>query len=90
MKPEQAQTIALNILTFLVSEPERAEAFLRATGMEPNEIRERASDRQFLAGIVDYILSDEQLLISFANDQEIKPDAIWTVRRALPGGQIDF
>jgi hypothetical protein len=90
MKREQSQSIALNILIFLVSDPDRAEAFLRITGMDADDVRAGASSEQFLAGVVDYLLSDEQLLVTFAAEQEINPEVIRSVRRALPGGQFDF
>ena len=90
MKLEQAQTIALKILTFLVSDSSRAEAFLRVTGMDPEDLRQGAVDNAFLAGIVDYLLTDETLIIAFSEDEKLRPESIIAVRRALPGGEIDF
>jgi hypothetical protein len=90
MTPQQAETIALNMLTFLVSDRARAEAFLRVTGLEPADLRRGAGDAGFLAGVADYVLGDERLLVAFAADQGLAPDSLRQVRRALPGGDGDF
>jgi hypothetical protein len=90
MKPEQAQVIALNIMTFLISEPDRAAALMHNTGMDAQDLRHAASNLQALAGVVDYLLSNDQLVVAFATDYGCKPESIMAVRRALPGGQFDF
>jgi hypothetical protein len=90
MKTTDAQTIALKILTFLVSDAPRAETFMTITGLSPSDLRSGASSNTFLAGVVDYLLANEKLLVAFADEENIKPDSIIAVRRALPGGDIDF
>jgi hypothetical protein len=80
----------LKILTFLVTDSTRAETFLKITGMAPEDLRKGAGDDVFLAGVVDYLLADERLLVAFADEENLKPESIISVRRMLPGGRVDF
>lgn len=90
MNTDQAQSIALKALIFLVSDQDRAGTFMAATGIAPDDLSKGAADGDFLAGIIDYILGDEALVVAFAEGENLKPEKIAAVRRALPGGQIDF
>jgi hypothetical protein len=69
----EAEVIALKILGFLVSDPDRAGRFLKLTGLTANDLRTNAGDRLFLAGVVEHLLADESLLIVFAEDNGIDP-----------------
>jgi uncharacterized protein DUF3572 len=83
---EEAQAIALNILTFLASDRDRLGLFLAACGLGPAELKSSASNPQFLAGVMDYLLSDESLLLAFAENGGLDPSAVAGARRFLPGG----
>jgi len=90
MNREHAITIALKILQFLVSDENRVQALLMTTGLSPEDLRRGASDPAFLAGIVDYLLTDDRMIIAFAAEEGLKPENIVSVRRSLPGGEVDF
>ena len=51
----------------------------------PDQIRTAATDPEFLAGVLDYFLSDEPLLIAFAKSEDINPAEIQRARIALGG-----
>jgi hypothetical protein len=70
---DEAEVIALKALAFLIAAPERADRFLRLAGLEPNDLRARTGDRQFLAGVVEHLLADESLLIVFSQDNDMDP-----------------
>jgi hypothetical protein len=90
MKPEQAATLALKALQFLLNDQDRAGAFLAQTGLSPGDLRRNAADPAFLAGVMDYLLTQEELVVSFAADENLDPGRVMAIRRALPGGDIDF
>lgn len=73
------------MLGFLVSEDERASRFLNVSGLTPEALRASASDPAFLAGVMDYVLADQSLLLAFAESAEIPPDRVAAARRQLPG-----
>lgn len=81
----EAEAIALNALRFLASDEQRLSRFLAMTGMAPGDMRSAAEDPVFLGGILDYLLSDESLLLSFTAEEGISPELPAAARRKLPG-----
>src|SRR4026209_2102826 len=59
---EVAEVLAVQALGFIAEDEERLGRFLALTGMGPAEIRTAARDRHFLAGVLDYLCGDEDLL----------------------------
>ena len=86
----EAADLARGVLVFLAADIDRLGRFLAVTGIGPAEIRERVDDRAFLAGILDYILSDEPLLLIHAEEAGVSPESFAAARQALPGAVIDF
>jgi hypothetical protein len=43
------------------------------------------SDPHFQAGVLDFVLADESLLVAFAANEGLDPAAIMRARAALPG-----
>lgn len=86
ISPEESQIIALKILAFLAGDGDRLGTFLVACGLGPADLKSGARDPQFLAGVVDYLLGDESLLLAFAETAAVDPGTIAAARRLLPGG----
>ena len=82
-----AESLAVEALGFLAEDPERLGQFLAASGIGPEMIRSAAADPGFLAGVLDFIASDEPRLLAFAQHVGIDPR---TVERAqvLLGGHM--
>lgn len=86
---EAAEAIALQALGFLAADGERIERFLAITGLLPATLRKRAAEPDFLGGVMDYLLADQSLLLSFAESAGMDPDRIVAARRQLPGASHD-
>jgi hypothetical protein len=80
---EVAEVLAVQALAFIAQDDERLGRFLALTGMGPAEIRTAARERHFLAGVLDYVTGDEELLVAFAGHAEVDPATIAIARRAL-------
>jgi hypothetical protein len=80
---EAAETLAIQALAFIAEDPDRLAAFLGATGLSPDRIRESASQPHFLLGVLEHMLSDESLLVGFADSVGINPADVARVRNAL-------
>jgi hypothetical protein len=80
---EVAEVLAIQALGFIAQDDERLGRFLALTGMGPAEIRAAASERHFLAGVLDYVTGDEELLVAFAGHAEVDPATIAIARQAL-------
>jgi hypothetical protein len=80
---EAAEMAAIQALGFIAAEPERLEAFLAATGLTLDRLRESATEPDFLAGVLEHMLADESLLLAFAESAAIDPAAVARARNAL-------
>jgi len=86
---EQAETLALRALAFIAADEERFERFLASSGTTPDDVRQRAADPDFLAGVYDHMLADEALLVAFADAADMAPEKIAAARYRLPGAVMD-
>ena len=83
-----AETLAIQALAFLAGEPESLGRFLAITGIGPEGIRDAAREPRFLAGVLEYLASDERLLVAFATQVGIDPADVARACVAL-GGQAN-
>lgn len=86
MTEEQAQTIALQALSFLARDNELLEQFLLNTGLTLQELRSRVGEPELLGGVLDAILVNDQVLLAFCNASSLSPNTILKARQSLPGG----
>jgi uncharacterized protein DUF3572 len=92
VKPDPAQvrqvaeTVAIQALSFLGGEPARLGQFLAATGLGPETLRGAARSPEFLANVLDFVLSDDAMVKEFAQANGLTPSAVAAARLAL-GGQ---
>ena len=81
--------MALNMLAFLAGDEQRLMSFLTLSGTPPGDLARLARDRHFLAGVFDFLLADQSLLLMFAETEGVKPESISRARRGLPGAVDD-
>jgi len=63
-----ATALALRALAATLGEPRRAERFLALTGLDADELRERAGEPALLAATLAFLESHEPDLISVADE----------------------
>jgi hypothetical protein len=80
---EAAEMLAIQALSFIAAEPERLNAFLNATGLTLDRLRESANQPDFLAGVLEHMLADESLLLAFAASAVVDPADVTRARIAL-------
>ena len=87
---ERAQTIGLQGLTFLLSEPTQLARFLNETGLSPNELRSNAQAPEVLEAALTVLVNDEALLLTFAANAGLAPAMIVEAHAELAsdGGQL--
>lgn len=85
MRGTNAETLALKGLAFLAGDGETLVRLLHLTGLEIEDLRQRAGDPELLAAVVDFLLTDDALLTRFAEIEKIDVTEIHAARRALPG-----
>jgi uncharacterized protein DUF3572 len=80
---DSAQSLAVSALTFIAADPDRLNRFLGITGLGPDNLRTAAADPAFLGSVLDYLVADEKLLVEFAADAGLKPEAVGGAHGAL-------
>lgn len=80
---EVAEIVAIQALNFLAGDPTRLGAFLSETGIGPQTLRASAADPKFLAGVLDFILKDDDTVKAFAEFSQLPPATIAAAREAL-------
>jgi Protein of unknown function (DUF3572) len=82
---EDAETIAVQALGFLAGEPQHFARFLALTGLEVADVRARAGSPELLAAVLSHLTGDESLLLAFAAETRLSPDAIAPALAVLQG-----
>ena len=77
---EQSDALAIAALAYLAADEERMERLVALTGLMPGDLRRQAAEPGFLAAILDHIAADERLLLAFAADAGVEPEAVARAR----------
>ncbi|WP_209426585.1 DUF3572 domain-containing protein [Pararhodobacter sp. SW119] len=86
MTQAQAELFAARVLGWLAEDHARIGAFLTTTGTAPGALRNVLDDPVFLLGVLDFLMSDEALLIDCCTGLETPVETPAAARAALPGG----
>ena len=86
---EDASALALRALVWTLVQPERAMRLLDVTGLDPRDLRSRASDPAVLSASLGFLENHEPDLIACAAELGVTPAALVAARAALDGGRDD-
>ena len=75
--------IALRALAATLSEQRLAERFLSLSGIDPPDLRQRASDPDVLVALLRFLEAHEPDLVAIAEELDVKPAALVAARREL-------
>jgi hypothetical protein len=75
--------IALRAMAATLGEQRLAERFLSLSGIEPPELRQRASDPDVLVALLRFLEAHEPDLLAIAEQLGVKPVALVAARREL-------
>ncbi len=78
-----AGTIAIAALSHFATDSRILSRFFALTGLDPSSLREAAGTRGFTAGILDFVIEDEALLVAVADAQDLTPQDIVEARQRL-------
>lgn len=82
---EAAEALAVDALVFLAADEDRLDRFLALTGLAPGDLRALSTAPGFLAGVLDHLMSDERLLLAFAEEQRLDPATVARASALLNG-----
>lgn len=79
----EAESLALAALTATLTDARRAERFLSLTGLSPDGIRYRLTDRSLLAACITFLEGHEPDLVAVAGDVGVPPEQLLRARAEL-------
>lgn len=80
---EVAEIVAIQALTFVAGDPERLGLFLAESGLGPETLRSAASNPQFLASVLDFVMRDDATVKAFAEASQLHPTNVAAARQVL-------
>ncbi|NCP61961.1 MAG: DUF3572 domain-containing protein [Alphaproteobacteria bacterium] len=87
---EYAELIAVKAVQYLAQNPDALGGFLAYAGIGPADLKTAISSPEFLAGTLDYMMTDEPILLDFAGTMELSPQDIVKARLCFPGADGEF
>lgn len=87
MSGDDAATLALQALVWILGDDDRAARLLALTGLDAGALRERAGDSATHGAILDYLTGYEPDLLACADALEISPETLVAAQQLLSGGQ---
>ena len=87
---EYAETIALKVVHFILTDDEMQQNFLNSTGISPLDFESAIKDPGFLGGVLDFLLANEDKLIEFCTENELAPEEPSRVRGLFPGAPYGY
>jgi len=85
MTSDAAETIALKALAYLANREDALTRFMALSGAGMAELRERAGEPDFLAGVTDFLLGDEELLTGFCEAETLDARSVHMALHVLAG-----
>jgi hypothetical protein len=82
-EPGDAEALALAALAATLTDERRARRFLDLTGLDADELRARAGERQLLAALLTFLEAHEPDLVDVAQTIGIKPEMLISARSEL-------
>ena len=81
--PNDAEALALAALAATLTDARRAERFLSLTGLSPDGIRLRLTDRSLLAACIAFLEGHEPDLVAVAEDLGVPPETLLRAKAEL-------
>ncbi|MFO1261678.1 MAG: DUF3572 domain-containing protein [Sphingomonadaceae bacterium] len=80
---EDAETLALRALGWVLCDDRRADRLLALTGLDAAELRQRADQPAILNAVIEFLRAHEPDLITCAEALEVTPDQLARLGREL-------
>ncbi len=86
----ELEQVGLRAVHFLTDNPDYLGRFLDQSGLSIDELRENIASQELQTGILDFLFSDESLLIVFCSSQDIDPAHLQKLYARLTYGGESF
>lgn len=90
MNKDIAETISYQAVAYILDDHKRLDHFMRETGLGINDFQNLENAPETLAGVLDFLLSYEDLLLDFCATNNLQPDIPMRARHQFPGFGREF
>jgi len=81
----RAKELAADILIELANRPQDLGHFISESGLQPDELHHLADRPDIILFLLDFLAEDDERLISFSANLNLRPQDIMSARTALSG-----
>ncbi len=78
-----AEALGVRVFGYVTGDPGRLLRFMESAGLSPDALRQAANGPEFVAGLLDHVVADEELLLACAAALEVPPERITQAWRRL-------
>jgi|GEM_PF-6553587 len=82
---DATELLSIKALTFLAEREDILDLFVDASGVSLAELYEVADQPEAWAGILDFILSTDEIILDFCDSAPCTLQDLWRARNDLPG-----
>lgn len=82
-----AETLAAQAFSWVAGDVDLLNAFMAMTGAAPADLVRNVASPAFLGTVLDYILTEDRLVIAFCDSRGLPYAAPLQARGLLPGGE---
>lgn len=82
---DNADALCVDAVQYLAGDTDILERFIALTGLMPDQLRAIMEDDGVKIGVLDFLLSDESLLLAFAERTGRNPEQIGQARMQISG-----
>tara|TARA_S200000501_G_C20159326_1_gene455111 strand:+ start:161 stop:484 length:324 start_codon:yes stop_codon:yes gene_type:complete len=87
---DEAETLAFSVASFLFSDEDRLSKFFGITGINADDLRTNLTTPDIQIGILEYLLSREDILLEFCEANNVDPEYPKTAMTILSGERPDW
>lgn len=80
---EEAETLALRALGWVLCDDRRAQRLLALTGLEAEDLRRHASEAATLRAVIGFLRAHEPDLVGCARELDVAPERLANLEREL-------
>lgn len=90
MIAERAEEIAILALGWLARDTDIMGAFLGSTGLAASDLPQMAAAPEFLAAVLDFLLTSDAWVVAFAAEYQLDPAEAGEARQVLAGAEMHW
>jgi hypothetical protein len=86
---EDAEAMAIQILSWLIGQPDLLNRFMALVGVDARSIRRAAAEPGFLAAVTGFVMAHEPTLLAFCEQSGVRAERVAASHHRLAGPESE-